>query len=131
MVDEDNIKAKLTPEEYAVLRQQGTEIPFSGKDLKIQEAGDYLCKVCGNRLFPSETKFESTAPGLRGWPSFDQAVPGSIELREDNSAGMNRTEVICAKCKSHLGHLFDDPEAKTGEHYCINSICLDFRPEGE
>lgn len=128
-MDEKDLKKKLSPEEYSVLRQGGTEAPFSGKLLDNKEAGYYLCKVCGNRLFSSDTKFKSTAPGLRGWPSFDQALPGSIEFREDTSHGMHRTEVVCAKCKSHLGHLFDDQEAKTGEHYCINSVCLNFRPE--
>lgn len=126
-MDEAELKKKLTDKEYSVLREGGTETPFSGKLLNNKEAGMYTCKVCGNELFSSDTKFESGT----GWPSFyDLAHNDAVELVEDNSAGMKRTEVRCAKCKSHLGHLFEDgPQDKTGKRYCINSVCLDFKPE--
>lgn len=125
---EDKYKKKLTPEQYAVLREKGTEKPFTGKLLNNKEKGKYNCAACGNVLFSSDTKFDTVNnPGLEGWPSFEEAIPGSIEYREDNSGGMHRTEVICAKCKSHLGHLFDDNSTKTGKHYCINSCSLEFK----
>lgn len=113
---------------YKVAAEGGTEAPYSGKYLESNEKGTYACAVCGNPLFPSEAKFKTNLPGLKGWPSFEDALPGSIELRPDNSLGMIRTEVVCKKCGSHLGHLFDDDsETKTGKHYCINSVCLDLK----
>ena len=124
---EEEIKTRLSPEEYAVLREKGTEAPYSGKFYKEEAAGMYTCKVCGSQLFASGAKYHSDAAGLQGWPSFDEALPGSIEFVEDNSMGMHRTEVVCTHCKSHLGHIFDDAEAKTGKHYCINSVCLDLQ----
>lgn len=123
-MNEEEIKKKLTPEEYKVLREKGTEAPFSGKLLHEERSGMYLCKVCGNQLFSSEAKFDSGT----GWPSFDEALPGATKLIEDNSLGMSRTEVVCAKCGSHLGHLFDDGPTKTGKRYCLNSVCLDLEP---
>ncbi len=118
-------EAKLTPEQYKALRQRGTEAPFSGKLLHEKRDGMYRCAACGNALFASDTKFDSGS----GWPSFDQAIPGSVELHEDYSHGMRRTEVVCAHCGSHLGHLFDDgPQETTGKRYCINSVCLDLDP---
>lgn len=126
-MNEEEIKQKLTPEEYKVLREGGTEAPFSGKYYEETKDGIYHCKVCGNPLFASNTKFHSNMAGLQGWPSFDQAIKGAIEQREDTSLGMYRTEIICANCKSHLGHIFPDAEAKTGDHYCINSVCLDLK----
>lgn len=109
-----------------VAREGGTEAPFTGKYLKEQAEGMYKCAVCGSQLFSSDTKFETKIPGLTGWPSFEDALPGSIELKHDPSMGMNRTEVLCAKCGSHLGHVFEDEsETRTGKHYCINSVCLD------
>lgn len=120
-------KKELTPEEYKVLRERGTEAPFSGELYKETAAGTYMCKACGNPIFSSTAKYHSDMPGLAGWPSFDEAIPGSIEFIEDTSIGMHRTEVVCARCKSHLGHIFDDSEAKTGKHYCINSVCLDLQ----
>jgi len=127
MKTEEQWKQELTPEEYKVLRERGTEAPYSGTFYKESPNGMYACKACGNELFASSAKYHSEVPGLRGWPSFDEAIPGSIEFVEDNSMGMHRTEVVCARCKSHLGHIFDDAEAKTGKHYCINSICLDLK----
>lgn len=128
-MNEEEIQQKLTEEEYRVLRKGETETPFSGKYYAETRKGTYNCKVCNNSLFSSDTKFHSDAPGLAGWPSFDDALPGSIEYKDDYELGVHRTEVICAKCKSHLGHIFDDQEAKTGKHYCINSVCLDLKPE--
>ena len=119
--DEEELKKKLTSEEYNVLREKGTEAPFSGKLLNDKRAGMYTCKVCGSQLFASDSKFESGT----GWPSFDKALPGAVLQVEDNSHGMYRTEVVCAKCNSHLGHLFDDGPTKTGKRYCLNSVCLD------
>ncbi len=114
---------KLTAEEYAVLRGKGTEMPGSGKYLHEKREGSYTCKACGNPLFSSDTKFDSGT----GWPSFDEAIPGAVEFIEDGSHGMARTEVVCAKCKSHLGHVFDDGPTKTGKRYCMNSVCLDLK----
>lgn len=129
-ISEDEWKKKLTPEQYRVLRQKGTEAPFSGKLLENKETGEYRCAACGNVLFKSGAKFDSRQPGLMGWPSFAE-VAGSdkVELKEDNSAGMHRTEVICKNCRSHLGHLFDGPDSPTGQHYCINSCALEFKKE--
>ena len=123
MESDEELKQRLTPEEYAVLRQGATEAPFSGDLLHVDADGTFSCKVCGNKLFESDAKFESGT----GWPSFDKAIPGSVELVADGSLGMARTEVICAKCGSHLGHVFDDGPTKTGKRYCINSVCLDLQ----
>lgn len=128
MVDKENLK-KTNPELYKVAFEKGTEAPFSGSLLKETASGTYNCAVCGNPLFESGTKFHSEMPGTAGWPSFDEALPGSVEYLADESYGMNRTEVVCAKCKAHLGHLFDDPAAKTGKHFCMNSVCLDLKKE--
>ena len=125
-MNEDELKKALTPEEYHVLREGGTEAPYSGDFFNETAEGTYSCKVCGNPLFASDTKFETKIPGLMGWPSFNDAIPGSVEMRTDKSLGMHRTEIVCTKCGSHLGHVFDDEsETKTGKHYCINSVCLD------
>lgn len=118
--NEDEWKEKLTPEQYAVLRQKGTEVPFSGAFVHEKADGMYRCAACGQSLFSSDTKFDSGT----GWPSFDDALPGSTKLIEDNSHGMSRTEVVCTNCGSHLGHVFDDGPT-TGKRYCINSVCLD------
>lgn len=122
---EEEWKKELTPEEYDVLRNNGTELPFSGKYHNENATGTYNCKACGNPLFSSDAKYDTTHSWLAGWPSFDQAIPGSVEYKDDNSFGMHRIEVRCAKCKSHLGHIFDDMEAKTGKHFCVNSCSLD------
>ena len=119
-INEEELKKRLTPKEYEVLRQGGTEAPFSGELLNVEMDGTFTCKVCGNPLFASDAKFDSGT----GWPSFDSAIPGSVELIQDMSRGMSRTEVRCAKCGSHLGHVFDDGPTATGKRYCINSVCL-------
>lgn len=121
-------RKKLTPEQYRVLRERGTEAPGSGKFVNYDQAGMYRCAACGQELFSSETKFESTMPGLAGWPAFyAEAAKGRVELRDDDSLGMHRTEITCARCGAHLGHLFeDDPAAKGGKHYCVNSCALEF-----
>lgn len=124
-MNEDEIKKKLTPEEYAVLRQKGTEAPFSGKLLHETRTGMYKCKVCGSDLFSSDAKFDSGT----GWPSFDQALPGAVKYNTDTTHGTERTEITCAKCGSHLGHVFDDGPTTTGKRFCLNSVCLDLQPE--
>lgn len=124
---DDELKQRLTDEQYYVLRQKGTEAPGTGKYLDHDEQGNYSCAACGNILFTSATKYESTIPGLIGWPSFyDPAQSDAVVLSEDLSHGMHRTEVTCAQCDSHLGHLFPDDSAPNGQHYCINSVALDF-----
>ena len=116
----------MTPEQYAVLREKGTEAPFTGKLLHEKREGMYRCAACGNELFSSDTKFDSGT----GWPSFDEALPDAVKLVADNSHDMHRTEVVCAQCGGHLGHLFDDGPTNTGKRYCLNSVCLEFG-EGE
>ncbi len=120
-LNEQEIKEKLTPEEYHVLREKGTEAPGTGKYLNEKAEGTYMCKVCANPLFASDAKFDSGT----GWPSFDQALEGAVKYEHDDKYGMTRTEVLCAKCSSHLGHVFDDGPASTGKRFCMNSVCLD------
>lgn len=117
-------KEKLTPEQYRVMRERGTEAPFTGKYLENKETGMYTCAACGAALFSSETKFESGT----GWPSFsDVAIKGNVKIHEDKSHGMTRTEVVCANCGGHLGHVFDDsPIDAMGKRYCVNSCALEF-----
>ena len=119
---EEEWKAKLTSEQYAVLREKGTDAPFTGALLNEHRDGSFSCAACGQQLFVSNTKFESGS----GWPSFDQALPGSVKLIEDTSHGMRRTEVVCSNCGSHLGHLFNDGPTTTGNRFCINSTSLQF-----
>ncbi|HTK33572.1 MAG TPA: peptide-methionine (R)-S-oxide reductase MsrB [Candidatus Paceibacterota bacterium] len=126
-MNEEELKKKLTPEEYHVLREKGTEAPFSGELLNEKRQGTYMCKVCGNPLFPSTAKFDSGT----GWPSFDQALPGATKQIDDMSHGMHRVEVVCSKCGSHLGHVFDDGPTGTGKRYCMNSVCLELASEEE
>ena len=120
-INEEELRKKLTPEEYLVLREKATEAPFSGSLLHDKRDGMYKCKVCDSALFSSNAKFDSGT----GWPSFDEALPGAVEHVDDSSHGMYRTEVVCTKCKSHLGHLFDDGPTKKKKRYCLNSVCLD------
>ncbi len=128
-MDFKKTKKELTKEQYNVCFLKGTEPPGSGKYLHNNETGTYNCTVCGQKLFESETKYDSGT----GWPSFwDMADSGAIKKEVDNSHGMTRTEVLCSKCGSHLGHVFDDgPQDKTGLRYCINSLSLEFTKKTE
>ena len=123
---DDEWRERLTPQQYLVLRQAGTEAPWTGELLDEHRSGTYLCAACGAQLFPSSTKFESHC----GWPSFYEALPGAVNYFEDISHGMRRIEVRCASCDSHLGHIFDDaPNQPTGNRFCMNSVCLQFVPD--
>jgi len=125
---DDEWKDKLSDEQYHILREKGTEAPFSGKLLHNDKTGNYTCAACGNVVFTSDTKFDSGT----GWPSFyDVADTKAVKLQEDNSHGMHRVEVTCAVCGSHLGHVFNDvPDQPTGMRFCINSAALDFKDKG-
>ncbi|SMO38007.1 peptide-methionine (R)-S-oxide reductase MsrB [Solitalea koreensis] len=123
---EEEWKKELTPEQYSVLREKGTERPFTGEYEKTTAKGTYHCAACGAKLFESGAKFDSHC----GWPSFDDAIKGSVIYNRDVSHGMIRTEVVCATCGSHLGHVFDDgPRETTGQRYCINSVSMVFHPD--
>jgi len=121
-------RAGLTPEQYDVCRQKGTERPFSGAYNNCKHEGVYRCVCCGNALFDSETKYESGS----GWPSFTQPIAeASVSTRDDRSIGSLRTEVICARCDAHLGHVFPDGPPSTGQRYCMNSLALDLEEADE
>lgn len=127
-MNKDELKHKLDPMAYQVTQEKGTEPAFTGKYVHEKTDGSYHCVVCGQKLFESGTKFDSGT----GWPSFDQAIPGSVEMKSDDSAGMHRTEVVCSKCGAHLGHMFEDgPQESTGQRFCINSCALDLKPKEE
>ena len=126
-LSDDQWRDKLTPEQYRVLRQKGTEMPGSGALLYNDKQGQYRCAACGAALFASDSKYTSEIAGLEGWPSFAAAQNDAVELVPDNSLGMSRTEVVCKQCGSHLGHLFDDSSSPTNQHYCINSVALNFQ----
>jgi len=127
--NDDLWKDKLDPEVYKITREKGTEIPFSGKYYNHKEAGKYMCSNCGKELFSSNNKFDSGS----GWPSFDAPTDeASVELRQDDTFGMKRTEVLCNECGAHLGHVFDDgPKETTGKRFCVNSLSLDFKKENK
>ena len=119
---EDEWRQRLSPEQYRVLREAATERPFTGQYLDTEDDGVYRCAACGNPLFDSGTKFHSGS----GWPSFTEALPGSVEIIEDRSHGMVRTEARCARCQSHLGHVFNDgPRDQGGMRWCMNGCALD------
>ena len=119
-------KKQLTPEQYNVLREKGTERPFTGKFTLTTDKGVYTCAGCGTELFTSDQKFDSHC----GWPSFDNELGKGEKILKikDNTLGMMRTEIVCAKCGGHLGHIFDDGPTQTGQRYCVNSLSLDFKP---
>lgn len=126
-ISEDELKQKLTPEQYHVTRNKGTERPFTGEYYQHKEKGTYLCVCCGQELFDSETKYESGS----GWPSYYQAINESaIETETDKSHSMQRVEIHCSKCNAHLGHVFPDGPKPTGLRYCVNSLSLTFKKEG-
>ena len=129
MSDDEQWRTKLSAEEYRVCREKGTEPPFSGEYYHNQRSGRYLCKCCGESLFASTDKYDSGS----GWPSFDRPASDQvIRYEEDGSLGMRRVEVMCDRCGSHLGHVFDDgPADSTGKRYCINSLSLDFEAGGD
>lgn len=120
--NEAHWKSLLNDEEYRILREKGTERPFSGKYNLHFENGTYTCKACNEPLFESNTKFDSGC----GWPSFDESIEGKVAYKKDTSHGMIRIEILCASCDSHLGHVFNDGPTDTGYRYCVNSVSLNF-----
>lgn len=126
---EEEWKKELSPEQYHVLREKGTERPYSGEYTNHFEKGKYVCAACGYELFTSDMKFESHC----GWPSFDKEVGigDRVIKKPDHSFGMSRTEILCARCGGHLGHIFDDGPTDTGNRYCVNSLSIKFIPEGK
>ncbi len=119
-MEKDYAQRELSEQEYAILRKGGTEAPFTGKHIVPGDDGCYHCRLCNAPLFSQDAKFESGT----GWPSFDAALPGALREISDTSHGMIRTEIQCATCGAHLGHVFDDGPTKTGKRYCTNSVCF-------
>lgn len=130
-LSEEEWKQKLTPDQYRVLREKGTEMPFSNELFDHKGEGKYYCVACGYELFDSNDKYDSSILGLRGWPSFsDVSKSDAVKLVDDFSYGMHRIEIQCANCGGHLGHVFDGDQASpTGKHYCVNATCLAFNPK--
>jgi len=124
-LNEEEWKQRLTPAQFKVLRQKGTEAPFSGELLHIEDNGQFKCAGCGNVIFDSSSKFDSGT----GWPSFTEARIGSVIIQKDESHGMIRNEVLCAQCGGHLGHVFDDGPLPSGKRFCINCVALQFHPQ--
>jgi peptide-methionine (R)-S-oxide reductase len=125
---EEEWRRELTPEQYRVTREAGTERPFTGEYEHTKDAGTYVCVACGNPLFRSNAKYDSGS----GWPSFFEPLSGeSVETKSDRSHLMERTEVLCSRCDAHLGHVFDDGPQPTGQRYCMNSVALKLKKEGE
>jgi peptide-methionine (R)-S-oxide reductase len=124
---EQEWRQELTPEQYEVVRQKGTEAPFTSELNDVKDPGQFVCVACGQPLFDTENKFDSGT----GWPSFDRPMDDDkVETEADKSLLMRRTEVLCSRCDAHLGHVFDDgPSATTGQRYCINGCALEFKPE--
>lgn len=120
---ENEWKEKLSPEQYRILREKGTEAPHTGTYNLHFENGEYNCAACNTKLFESDSKFDSGC----GWPSFDEAIEGAVEYVQDRSFGMIRTEILCSNCGSHLGHVFDDGPTETGQRYCVNSASINFK----
>ena len=118
-------RRELSPEQYHILREAGTERPHTGKYNMHFEDGEYHCAACDAKLFESASKFESGC----GWPSFDEPVEGAIEYKRDTTLGMTRTEILCSNCGSHIGHVFNDGPTQTGQRYCVNSASIDFEEE--
>ncbi|HEX7000199.1 MAG TPA: peptide-methionine (R)-S-oxide reductase MsrB [Trueperaceae bacterium] len=126
-LSEEEWRRRLSPEEYRVLRGRGTEAPHAGCYVGTKDPGTYVCAACGNPLYQAGVKFESGT----GWPSFTEPLPGAVREHLDTSHGMYRTEVVCARCDSHLGHVFPDGPPPSGLRYCMNSISMRHVPEGE
>lgn len=130
MADSPIQNPKLTEEQKDILFKKGTEAPFSSEFLDSDKKGTYVCMNCGAELFHSEGMYHSDTPGLAGWPSFSEvAANGAVKFLPDNSLGMARTEVVCANCGGHLGHVFDEDISPSGKHFCINGCILDFKPQ--
>jgi peptide-methionine (R)-S-oxide reductase len=126
-LSDEEWRKRLSPEQFHILREKGTEVPGTGALLHNEKTGEYRCAACDNLLFDSSAKFKNGGVN-GGWPSFNEAVQGSVTFVPDDSHGMQRTEVVCARCGGHLGHVFDEPSQTTGQDFCINSAALSFRP---